>query len=447
MAIFKKLVGYTKRYSENTAGAMAMAWGVTLAGLTFTIGASYDLTQVSKAKAIAQVAADNMALTASIAVDFGNEDRFVEGQEYSYTFLGGPKEDFTRSMVGSVEYNIIDDQDPANADLPDGDKKRLLARATVTGSYKPAFMSIAPWITGVEFQAVSDVAYAQRQGTPASIFFVTDNSGSMTSHDAYGVRKINSLEASMNEFMGVLGAINTRGERIFRTALFPYNSNLIDYKVVSPDWGILSTSDINAMGASGGTRSTNALIRAKQKFDLENDIHDDENYEENPLKFLIFMSDGANNGARIREVCSMEEVWVPEGPERWILHYQGNDYTYYSYRWWFRYYNTTHYDASGGGYEMQETCTEEVYSPVDEASLERCTYMKNHGVQIYSIAYDVADDSRTEWDERPMAVQFMKDCSSGEEIYYKYASTGADLQEVFEEIGEAVVKEVIRVKR
>ena len=158
------------------------------------------------------------------------------------------------------------------------------------------------------------------------------------------------------------------------------------------------------------------------------------------------MSDGANNGITTRTVCEYVDVWVPAGSERWVLNWNGSLYTYYSWRWWFRYYDVTHYPASSGGYETQEVCETEYYSPVDEASLEKCTYMKNNGVQIYSIAYDVSDSSNTPYDERAMAIDFMKKCSSGEDVYYKYASTGADLQSVFDEIGEAVVKEVIRVK-
>jgi len=451
MTVLNKLVGYTKRYSRNTAGAMAMTWGVILAGMTFTIGASYDLTQVSKARAIAQVAADNMALTASIAVDFNNNERYVEGQSYSYTQLGGPKEDFTRSMHGSVVYDIVDDQDPHNAQLPASEKKRLLARATVSGTYKPAFMSVAPWIDGVAFEAVSDVAYAQRQGTPASIFFVTDNSGSMKSRDDNYVRKIDSLKVSMNDFMTVLGAINVHGERIFRTALYPYSSSLITGKIVDPDWGSLTANEVNRMYAGGGTRSTSALTRAKSNFTLEADIHDDENSEDDPLKFLIFMSDGANNGSYYQQQCVEEDVWVPATSEYW-------QYTHWRPSWKYgdivtkrpkkKLWKWRHYPAQSGHWDTEEQCTSVKVSPENNSSLAQCTAMKDAGVKIYSIAYDVAQN------ERELAEQFMKDCSSNndhgvytDDGFYKYAADGTDLQAVFTAIGEAVVKEVIRVKR
>ena len=101
-----------------------MVWAVTGLGVVMTVGAAYDVSQVSKAKQIAQMAADNMALSASIAVNRNNEDRYAEGQSYSYMHLGGPFNDFTNSMVGVVEYGVDDDGDGVD---------NLLARATVSG--------------------------------------------------------------------------------------------------------------------------------------------------------------------------------------------------------------------------------------------------------------------------------------------------------------------------
>ncbi|MBN4058424.1 hypothetical protein JYT93_00145 [bacterium AH-315-J19] len=260
--------------------------------------------------------------------------------------------------------------------------------------------------------------------------------GSFAITSAVAMMMIVTLVGVAYDYNGMIG------DNIFRTALYPYNSDLIDNRVVIPDWGTLSDYEIDRMHAQGGTRSTSALDLAKSEFALEGAIHEGENGEEEPLKFLIFMSDGANNGITTRTVCENVQVWVPDHPERWILNWQGNLYTYYSWRWWFRHYDVTYYpESDSGGFETEEICTEEEYSPVNEASLEQCTSMKNNGVQIYSIAYDVASS------EREIAEDFMKQCSSGEDVYYKYASTGADLQAVFDEIGEAVVKEVIRVKR
>lgn len=436
-----------KRLARDTSGAFSLMWAVSMTGIIISVGATYDLSQLTKARALAQYAADNMALAASIAVDTDNDDRFVANTAYPYSQIGAGGEDFTGSMTGSVQYDIVDSSDSGNADLSDEEKSRLLARAIVSGTYKPAFMSIVPGLGGLSFSASSDVAYAAREGTPASIFFAVDNSGSMGWSDTAGVQKLFSLKESLKSFMATLNGI-AFGDDVFRTAIYPYHSSLLTNHLVDPAWSALSDGEIDQMTAQGGTRSTAALSRARSKFSLENQIHTDMNGEEAPLKFLIFMSDGANNGAYMQQQCTTEEVWVDGESEHWKVWYYGQYNTHYRYENWFQYYYTIHVNATQGGYEDQQVCHGVPYSPVNEASLAECSRMKtDYDVKIYSIAYDIDDDWNTSWDDKAMAEQFMKDCSSGEEDYYKYAEDGADLQAVFDEIGDSVVTEVIRVKR
>lgn len=416
--IFSNLLN---RIWHNKSGAFSIMWAIALSGMILTVGATYDMAQLTKAKALAQYTADNMALQASIAVDTNNDDRYVADQIYTYAEISAGNVDFTDSLTGSVQYNIVDELDANNAGLDDENKSKLLARATVTGTYQTVFMGILPQFSEVSILAKSDVAYAAREGVPASIFFVVDNSGSMNNYDDNGIRKINSLETSMKDFMDTLDQISIYGDDIFRTALYPYSYNLLTSKVVDPDWSTLSDYDIDRMYASGGTRSTSALSASKTAFTLENDIHESINGEENPLKFLIFMSDGANNGTQ-------QQCGAGQTVEHWIDTYQGWNDVYYSYQNWF------------DGWVIHYPSTCDLYSPVNEASLQHCTTMKNQGVKIYSIAYDVNED------ERAIAEAFMKECSSGVEDYYKYASDGTDLQAVFDEIGESVITEVIRIK-
>ena len=79
---------------------MAMTWVIAGVAVVFATGAAYDFSQVSRAKAMAQLAADNMALAASVAVDTENSDKYTEGQSYSYANMGGPSNDFTGFGVG-----------------------------------------------------------------------------------------------------------------------------------------------------------------------------------------------------------------------------------------------------------------------------------------------------------------------------------------------------------
>lgn len=207
--------------SNDTAGSIVITWALSMMAVIFAVGATYDMSQITKAKQHAQMMADSMALTASISVDMDNEKRFQENKRYSYIELGHANFDFTKSMKGYVVYDIVDNQDPKNEDKPEWDRSRLLARSTIEGKYKPAFMGVLGY-DNIKFVATADVAYAAKKGTPASVFFAVDNSGSMGNRDSQGKVKITTLKSSLNGFMTTLGGVERDGRKLFRTALYPY---------------------------------------------------------------------------------------------------------------------------------------------------------------------------------------------------------------------------------
>lgn len=415
-----------------------MAWGLSAMVVVLALGAAYDTSQVQRAHKLAQFAADNMALAASISVDRENDDQFVEHQEYNYSQIGGPSEDFTNSMKGSVEYDIVD-----------GDEK-LIARATINGTYKTAFMGMMG-VNEINLTAVSDVAYAEAEGMPTSVFFVADNSGSMGWNDSTGTMKLASLETSLEDFMGTLDTLDTDGvDDTFRTALYPYSADpdnsrsgidtdgVIPSHVVDPAWGTIVDTNITRMYDRSGTDSSGALQDAADAFDFENNTHYAMNGENNPLKFLVFMTDGANNKTT---ECTTEEVWVANGTAEYWWKYKNNGTIKTKYRepnnlsgWT---YVAPVYDGTGY-YEDQEVCTYDYH--FDVRSLQACDQMKDAGVLIYAIAYDVADD------EKDHAEEFMQNCSSGDE-FFKSADDSTALESAFEQIGESILTEVIRIKR
>lgn len=411
-----------------------------MTGVLLSCGAAYDMTQIHKARALAQFTADHMALAASISVDFKNPDQFTAGVSYPYESIGAGGIDFTGTITGVVEYDIVDTADAGNEDLDDNDKSRLLARATVKGTYSTAFMGILSNFATVSFEATSDVAYAASHGTPASVFFIVDNSGSMNSYDNNHVRKLTGLKASMNAFMDIMDNIDTNGDDVFRTALYPYsqdyqnnysfidNDGIIPAKVKHPEWGILNHGAIMAMTSLYGTDSSGALKDAANAFAYEGDIHNAKNGTDEPLKFAIFMTDGANNKSY---ECGTE--WVANR-EYWIDTYHGWNRRYNSRQWWFDKW-VIHYPASGGS--NQQVCKRDYW--FDKRSLATCAEMKKDDVIIYAIAYDVAEDQKVH------AEKFMKQCSSGDD-YFKSASNASALDAAFAEIGDSIVEEVIRVK-
>lgn len=418
------------RFKKDQRGSISAAWTVSMVAILFAIGSAYDTSQASNAKQLAQIAADNMALTASISVDRENQSRYVEGNDYAYAEIGGAAADFTGSLTGSVKY-----------DIQDGDDK-LIARATVEGTYTTAFMGIFGR-NEIPVKAVSDVAYAEEKGTPASIFFVADNSGSMGDYDGVGVKKINSLETSLTSFMSTLSTIDDDGtDDTFRTALYPYSADpygyyssiaddgLIPAHVVSPEWGTIANNKITQMYDRYGTDSSGALQDAADAFDLENGEHSAVNGQPTPLKFLVFMTDGANN-------TSNECRALRDDEEYWIDTYKNWNTLYTSPQYWFDSWVVYHAPGSEG-YEDQEICGWDYH--FDYRSLEACTQMKQAGVSIYAIAYDV-DAS-----QKAHAEDFMESCSSGDG-YFKTADDSSALQAAFSEIGDSILTEVIRIKR
>lgn len=436
-----------QQLTKDTNGSFSVLWATSLMSILVSVGASYDLAQYSKAKALAQYIADTTALNASIAIDFNNPDKYVENQIYNYNDLGGTGQDFTGTITGYVQYDIVDDGDAANTGLPEDDKSKLLARATVSGTYTTALMGIIPGLSTISFRATSDVAYAQRQGTPASVFFVVDNSGSMGSLDESGTVKLASLKTSMQDFMDTMDAINTHGSEIFRTALYPYSQDyqnnyndidddgVIPAHVTLPRWGTVSDWKITQMQDRVGTDSSGALQDAADAFSLEAAVHTAENGTEEPLKFAVFMTDGANNQSN---ECQTENVLVAASPEHWKVYYNYSGYwTKYVWESWFDDYYYQHFDAAPEHYEDQETCVWDYW--FDQRSLETCTDMKTAGVKIYAIAYDVDAGQKVH------AENFMQQCSSGPE-YFKSAANAAALEQAFDVIGESIITEVIRVK-
>jgi len=450
---------FTKFYTlkaalKNDAGSIAITWAMSMMAVTFAVGATYDMTQITKAKQGAQMIADNMALTASIAVDTNNTSRYKHNKRYNYQALGSPEVDFTKSIVGYVAYDIVDDKDPKNIGKSSSDKSRLLARANVEGTYKPAFMSAFGY-EGIRFAASSDVSYAAREGTPASIFFAVDNSGSMGWTDAAGVQKLRGLESSLKGFMDILETINTTDNDVYRTALWPYSQDynrrspyitddgIITNKVVSPNWGPLSNGEITRMNTQGGTDSSGALQAAANAFTKEADIHEAKNQEDEPILFMVFMSDGANN-PRQERVCETVRRWVRGERAYWK---KGRRIRYSRPR---NTRNWRYYPATPGRYEDREQCDWETTYSSDALSAEACETMKDAGVTVYTIGYHLkAGRNSGYWvsqDEVDRAQTLLAACASSSD-HYILAENASDLNETLADIGEEIMKEVIRIKR
>ncbi len=431
MRIRHKLLGWL----EDNQGTFALVWALCLTVIIMAMGCVVDSMRVYHAKQLAQTAADSLALSASAAVDRDDPNRPIEGKLYKYSQIAGPTHDFTGNMLASVKYDIADGDD------------RLLARATVSGDYRTMFMAAFGHKT-ISINAVSDVTYSKVEGTPASVFFVVDNSGSMGYLDKAGKKKSITLKNNLQSFMVKLQTLQAKQKNdIFRTALYPFSADpnnrysdieddgLIPSHVIHPKWGVLTPHTITRMQDRVGTDSSGALGRAKAAFPLESAQHKLVNGEGAPLKFLVFMSDGANNTST---ECETKKVWVDDPTPEYWWKTKRNGQRIVKYSQPKKYWNWNHEPASDGYYEEKQVCETDYF--FDRRSLAHCSAMKNAGAVIYTIAYDVAASQKAH------AEQFLLNCSSGVE-YFKTVDRSEDLEKAFDDIGDAIVEEVIRIKR
>ncbi|MEE9347827.1 MAG: hypothetical protein V3U82_06500, partial [Robiginitomaculum sp.] len=226
------------------------------------------------------------------------------------------------------------------------------------------------------------------------------------------------------------------------TGLAPYNSSYISTKAVAPNWNspVLTNSNINAMVAGGGTNSSGAMAQAQTWMDGENTAHFDEHGNDEPLKYVIFMTDGVNNTTG--QSCDAGH-WH-------YRHYYHETISHNSYESWWGGWdrvwvrendeNTFYWEAQG--------CKN--ISSYDAQTIASCSVMKamDPPVKIYSIGYALTVTSGTTQrrkDEVAQAHALLKGCATDDEHFYD-AANAAGLEDVFDDIGEDIKEDQIRIR-
>jgi len=152
------------------------------------------------------------------------------------------------------------------------------------------------------------------------MMIMLDNSGSMrwdsdkmtnsTTRPPNASSRMSGLKTSVRTFRDELRdrigdqQVTDDGVRVLRTGILPYNSAIIpsnDLNERQMAWGFSGIEEtfIAPMIAAGGTNSNPPMTEAKRWLGLEDDKHrteaenKSESYRE-PLKFVVFMTDGQN---------------------------------------------------------------------------------------------------------------------------------------------------------
>jgi len=415
--------------------------------LVVCTGVVVDIANLQKSHSQLQTLSDSIGLAAAVYMrdnetpPLSREQGFAAGQSYQISEVSYGKSMPNVTGTFTIEYNDT------------------LAQAEVTfnGQFHTAFMN-AFQKPDIEMSLTSTVKYLAVERPAVSVTMIVDNSGSMAwddkpivagsySRPAGAKTRIQGLRDTalafseeLAENFDVTESGANSGTKYLRTALIPYSTDVIDADKVEPQWGALSASDLNALDADGGTDSRAPLSLAHNWMQSEDAIHDAENGEEDPKKYAIFMTDGANND---EYVCDWQNY---NGTTLWRKH---NGYKFeYIYAW----------NQPGNGWVegYAYNCTIENKSNAD--SLEICADIKQDGVEIFTIGY--ALEPGEYYSDQPnsnatttiaesttdSAYDFLSGCASSPEHFIKAEDTEA-LSIAFEKINKKISEDAIRVAR
>jgi len=433
-------------YLENEDGMFAHMAAVSILALIIVCGAAVDTMNYHKHTQQAQALVDSVALAAAVYVK-NNGDKpksgingFLHGKPYSVDELGITGDGyFQESFSGKIVVNY--------------DEVDRKARVTLDGRLPTFFMSIFGYKT-LNVRATTRVNYYEKETYPTSVFLVLDNSGSMAWDDKkalgysrpFGAQpRISGLKDAVSVFnkdlhqkisQGQGNASTVSNQTYLRMAMIPYANGIIQSEKAPPSWKTLPENKIRSMQAGGGTDSRPALAEAEKWMSKEDNIHRAASKNDKPKKYVILMSDGANNSDY---VCDWKKQ---SGTRDWRIKSRGKFY--------YRHSN----NKPGNGWEegLRSNCRYVNNSSIE--SIKTCNALKADDVEIYTIGYALepgryhtdsrgrfATISQSSADE---AYSFLRTCASSDEHFIK-AEDASKLKDVFEHIGQQIIRDVIRI--
>ena len=320
MALFNKINQTLTRYADDKRGAFSMMWAIGGAVLVGLMGAAVDFAIYYNTEGRAQSVADTVALAAAIYV----RDNGEIPSNRDKGFIG----DYTSGELG-YEFRdwVIDGSDGVSISVVyDTENKQVTVNTE--GSTRPFFMQFFD-ITHLDFEAQSVAKFLETEPLdPASIVLVMDNSGSMFFDDMpheNGIApteaniRMDGLKSAANNFMTQLNDLvgpqveNPDVPRVLRTGMITFDH---EDRVDAPmKWGVIDERVINDMNPRLGTDSSVPLDRAADWLTGpgstdEPKVHEDENPNADPLKYLILMTDGRNTvGAPVWQQRDGTQNW------------------------------------------------------------------------------------------------------------------------------------------
>ncbi len=463
-----------RRFRDKEDGNVAMMFAASAVVVVGCMGAAMDYSTLSNAQSRSQAVADQVALSAAIYVKNHGQAPIptvgsgVEGNQTPSSttgYLDKAYKTYTAEELG-FEYKgwVKGGAENVSIEFEYDDVNREV-RTKVSGNTVPTFMQVLGK-HDMGFTAESTAKYQEVEFLdPASVLMVLDNSGSMAFDDKplywdlseeeweeqIDVQpRIEALRSHASSFMDTLyslvGDQTDDEDKVLRTGMMAYNTDTISSRTVSMRWNTNSVStSLSLMNADGGTNSAPPIGTARSWMSSEDQIHKNM-HGKDPLKFVVFMTDGVNT--------SGGTTWVAEeGTGQWY----GIRCTKYSRRGSCRGYS---WDTVESEEEPDEGFywEEGKWEPnANISSVADCTAMKNDGVKIYTIGFALSEgwydtngyfgyETNTYIDAtvRNQAYSFLADCASEPETFLT-AENASELEEAFERIGAEIETEIIRL--
>ena len=312
---------FFRRFATDRNGNFGMMTAILLPVTLAIAGLAMDMTQVIQVRSALQDAADSAALSAASAL--ANNDKMTDAEaiEQAKLFMAAQFMNTSGTSDTAVDPEAAKKSQEELADGAVGSVQRTNGKGqgktfdvTLNGHYDVA-MNALTRLLGYESMRVS-VSATSRSTTESknalSMFLVLDRSGSMgdttsTSYTAtctsYGrttsctkyYTKIEALKLAVKDLATQLNLADP-DKMYVRTAAVSYNSAM--QTPTTLEWGTSTAVNyVNALTASGNTDSSNAMKTAYSKVAAASEAtaHETKNGQKDPSRFIVFMTDGANN--------------------------------------------------------------------------------------------------------------------------------------------------------
>lgn len=318
---------FGRGFITDRSGNFGMMTAILLPVLLASAGVAMDLAKLVQVRSALQDAADSAALSAASALagkGISDEEaialakKFLAAQFKNTSLNGGTmpteEEDAVEDLADSALASV---QRTAGA----GGATNTY-EVTVNGHYDVA-MNAFTKLLGYDKVRVS-VASTSESTTESknalSMYLVVDRSGSMgentsTVNEAQPTKveyykcgsswcsrtvtnyvlKIDALKVAVADLVDQLKTADPENKYV-RTAAISYNSS--SQSPTTFQWGTTAVMNyVNALTATGGTDSSNAVKTAYQKVTAASEVnaHIAKNGQKDPGKFIVFMTDGDNN--------------------------------------------------------------------------------------------------------------------------------------------------------